>query len=121
MPRRLPGLSSSSWACARAGTGVDASGTRPPGLAAGDTRHHMLGASQARGRDAGRRGHGVALADLIDFEHGAYMLDTAAIRHLVDPATTADPGYIPSTTRREARTLDTHARYARWRRPPTAR
>ena len=63
----------------------------------------------------------VALADLIDFEHGAYMLDTAAIRHLVDAATTADPRYIPSTPRREARTLDTQARYARWRRPPTAR
>ena len=56
----------------------------------------------------------VALADLIDFDRGAYVLDTAAIRHLVDAATTADPRYMPSTTRREARTLDTQARYARW-------
>ena len=56
----------------------------------------------------------VALADLIDFEHRAYVLDTAAIRHLVDAATTADPRYTPSTTRREAYTLDTQARYARW-------
>ena len=31
----------------------------------------------------------VALADLIDFDRGAYMLDTTAIRHLVDAATTA--------------------------------
>ena len=54
-----------------------------------------------------------ALADLIDFERGAYRLDTAAIRHLVDAATTADPHYTPSTTRREAQTRDTQARYAR--------
>ena len=93
---------------------VDASGTRPLGLAAGDTRHQMLGL----------RTHGdvalvvadtaVALADLIDFDRGAYVLDTAAIRHLVDAATAADPRYTPSTTRREARTLDSQARYARW-------
>ncbi len=56
----------------------------------------------------------MALADLIDFERGAYMLDTAAIRHFVDAATTADPHYTPSTTRREAHTRDTQARYARW-------
>ena len=56
----------------------------------------------------------MALADLIDFDRGAYVLDTAAIRHLVDAATTADPRYTPSTTRREARTLDSQARYARW-------
>ncbi len=40
----------------------------------------------------------VALADLIDFERGAYVLDTAAIRHLVDAATTAT-----RTTRRARR------------------
>ena len=93
---------------------VDASGTWPLGLAGGDTRHQMLGL----------RTHGdvtlvvaetaVSLADLIDFGDGAYTLDTAAIRHLVDAATTADPRYTPSTTRREARTLDTQARYERW-------
>ena len=42
----------------------------------------------------------VALADLLDFERGAYVLDTAAIRHLVDAATTADPRYTPSTIRK---------------------
>ncbi len=56
----------------------------------------------------------VALADLIDFDRGAYILDTAAIRHVVDAATTADPHYTPSTMRREAHTRDTQARYARW-------
>ena len=55
----------------------------------------------------------VAVTDLIDFARGAYMLDTAAIRHLVDAATTADPRYMPSTTRREAHTRDTQARFAR--------
>ena len=59
----------------------------------------------------GRRTHGdvtlvvadataVALADLLDFERGAYVLDTAAIRHLVDAATTVDPRYMPSTIRK---------------------
>ena len=38
-----------------------------------------------------------------------------AIRHLVDSATTADPRYTPSTARREARKLDTQARYECWR------
>ena len=56
----------------------------------------------------------IPLADLIDFDRGAYRLDTAAIRHFVDAATTADPHYTPSTTRREAQTRDTQARYARW-------
>ena len=56
----------------------------------------------------------VALADLLDFTRGAYVLDTAAIRHLVDAAATADPRYTPNQARREARTLDTQARYARW-------
>ena len=39
----------------------------------------------------------VPLADLVDFDDGAYALDTDAIRHLVDSATTADPRYTPST------------------------
>ena len=114
MPRRSPGLSSSNWACGGAGTGPTIRGRGPSGSPPADTRHQMLGL----------RTHGdvtlvvadtvVALADLIDFDRDTYVLDTAAIRHLVDAATTADPRYTPSTTRREARTLDTQARYARW-------
>ena len=60
--------------------------------------------------EAGLRTHGdvtlvvadtaVALADLLDFERGAYVLNTAAIRRLVDAATTADPRYTPSTIRK---------------------
>ncbi len=93
---------------------VDTFGTRPLGLAGGDTRHQMLGLRTHGDVTLVVADTAVALADLIDFEHGAYVLDTAAIRHLVDAATTADPHYTPSTTRREARTLDTQARYARW-------
>ena len=93
---------------------ADASGTRPLGLAAGDTRHQMLGLSTHGDVTLVVADTAVALADLIDFDHGAYVLDTAAIRHLVDAATTADPRYTPNQARRQARTLDTQARYARW-------
>ena len=92
----------------------DDSGTRPLGLAAGDTRHQMLGLRTRGDVTLVVADTAVALADLLDFARGAYVLDTAAIRHLVDAATTADPRYTPSTTRRAARRLDTQARYARW-------
>ena len=93
---------------------VEASGTRLLGLAAGGTRHQMLGLRTHGDVTLVVADTAVALADLIDFERGAYRLDTAAIRHLVDAATTADPRYTPITTRREAHTLDTQARYGRW-------
>ena len=94
--------------------GADASGTQLLGLAAGDTRHQMLGLLTHGDVTLVVADTVVFLADLIDFGHGVYTLDTAAIRHLVDGATTADPRYTPSTTRREARPLDTQARYVRW-------
>ena len=93
---------------------VDDPGTRPLGLAAGDTRHQMLGLRTHGDVTLVVADTAIALADLIDFDRGAYVLDTVAIRHLVDAATTADPHYTPSTTRREAHTLDTQARYGRW-------
>ena len=93
---------------------VEAFGTRPLGLAVGDTRHQMLGLRTHGDVTLVVADTAVALADLIDFEHGTYVLDTVAIRHLVDAATTADPHYTPSTTLREAHTLDTQARYGRW-------
>ena len=93
---------------------VDESGTRPLGLAAGDTRHQMLGLRTRGDVTLVVSDRAVAVADLIDFTRGAYVLDAAAIRLLVDAATTADPRYTPNATRREARTLDTQARYAGW-------
>ena len=94
--------------------GAAASGTWPLGLASGDTRRQMLGL-RTRGELAlVIADTAVPLADLLDFDDGACTLDTAAIRHLVDAATRADPRYTPNATRRAARRLDTHARYARW-------
>ena len=116
MPRRSPGLSVAQLGLRRSRHRIDESGTQPLGLAAGDTRHQMLGLRTHGDVTLVVADTAVALADLIDFERGAYVLDTAAIRHFVDAATTADPHYTPSTTRREAQTRDTQARYARWQR-----
>ena len=51
---------------------------------------------------------------IIEFRDGEYSVDGAIIRELVDSATTADRRYTPSTARRDARRLDTQARYASW-------
>ena len=101
--------------------GLHRSGRRPArsgileiGLAAGDTRCQMLclrtdGDATLVVSDAT-----VPLAELVDFDGDAYTLDTDTIRQLVDSATTADPRYTPSTDRREARKLDTEAKYESW-------
>ena len=70
---------------------IDESGTRPLGLAAGDTRHQMLGLRTHGDVTLVVADTAVALADLIDFARGAYVLDTAAIRHFVDAATNRRP------------------------------
>ena len=54
------------------------------------------------------------LIELIGYRDGAYSLDAAMIRQLVDSATTADNRYTPSNARREARKLDTQAIYESW-------
>ena len=53
---------------------VDESGTRPLGLAAGDTRHQMLGLRTHGDVTLVVADTAVALADLIDFNRGAYVL-----------------------------------------------
>ncbi len=85
-------------------------GTRPLGLAAGDTRHQMLGLRTHGDVTLVVADTAVALADLIDFEHGAYVLDTAAIRHLVDAAMTADPRYTRRARRGARPTRSTRRR-----------
>lgn len=55
------------------------------------------------------------LAELVGYRDGGYHVDDAAIRRLVDAATTADPRYTPSTAKRDARKLDTQAMYESWR------
>ena len=63
---------------------------RPLGLAGSDTRHQMLGLRTHGDVELVVADTAVALVDLIGFDHGTYVLDTAAIRHLVDAATTDD-------------------------------
>lgn len=54
------------------------------------------------------------LTELIEYHDGAYTLDRAMIRQLVDFATTADNRYTPSNAKREVRKLDTQAMYESW-------
>lgn len=56
----------------------------------------------------------VPLAEVVSYRDGEYLLDGAMIRRLVDTATTADPRYTPSNAKREARKLDTQAKYEDW-------
>lgn len=84
------------------------------GIATGDKRSQML-CLQANGLlllVAG--GNSLPLADLVGYRDGAYSLDGAMIRQLVDAATTADNRYTPSNAKREAGKLDTQAMYASW-------
>ncbi len=99
----------------RSGRRSDGSGVLHLGVAAGDTRRQMLCLRTHEDVTLVAADTAVRLADLVDFDHGAYALDTDAIRQLVDSATTADPRYTPNKTRREARKLDTQARYKSWR------
>ena len=85
------------------------------GMTTGDERRQMLGL-RADGELALVAGsNAIPLAELICYRDGAYSLDGALIRRLVDFASTADPRYTPSNARREARKLDTQAMYESWR------
>jgi len=90
-------------------------GLLPIGMARGDKRTQML-CLRVQGHlalvvDAAA----IPLADVIGFENGGFTLDAAVIRQLVDAASTADPRHTPSTAKREARKIDTQARYASWK------
>jgi len=84
------------------------------GIASGDKRHQMLclKADGVLGLFAGSST--VPLADLIAYQDGAYSIDGAAVRQLVDSATTADPRHTPTNARRETRKLDTQTMYKSW-------
>jgi hypothetical protein len=95
---------------------ADHGGLLTIGVARGEKRSQMLCL-----RDDGEvavvaGGNAIPLSELVSFRDGAYSIDAALIRDLVDSATTADPRYTPSNARREARKLDTRAMYDRWRR-----
>jgi hypothetical protein len=84
------------------------------GMASGEKRRQMLCLKASGDVSVVAGNSAVSLSELIDYHDGAYSLDGAAIRQLVDTATTADPRYTPRTTRREARKLDTQAMYKGW-------
>lgn len=93
---------------------TDSAGRWNIGIASGDKRRQML-CLQADGVLAlVAGGNALPLADLIEHRDGAYVLDGAGVRQLVDAATTADNRYTPSNAKREARKLDTQAMYAGW-------
>ncbi|MFO7646173.1 MAG: hypothetical protein R6W95_17455 [Desulfosarcina sp.] len=84
------------------------------GIVRGNKRRQMLGL-QANGvlnLVAGDQTE--PLAELIEYQDGAYFLDSAMIRQMVDAATTADDRYISSNAKREVRKLKTQSIYADW-------
>lgn len=85
------------------------------GIVSGDKRSQML-CLEATGTMALVAGNNkVPLDEFIEFHEDMYALDDAMVRWLVDSATTADKRYTPSQVRREARKLNTQARYESWR------
>lgn len=89
-------------------------GLLPIGMARGNKRTQML-CLRAQGQLALVVGADeMPLADVIGFEDASFTLDQAVIGQMVDAATTADPRHTPSTAKREARKIDTQARYASW-------
>lgn len=84
------------------------------GIATGGKRSQML-CLQANGALALVAGSNpLPLVELVEYHDGAYSLDGAMVRQLVDAATTADNRYTPSNAKREASKLDTQAMYASW-------
>jgi len=93
----------------------DIAGRWKIGIVSGDKKSQML-CLEAFGTLTLVAGNSrVPLAEFIGFHDGAYTLDTAQVRRLVDSATTTDERYTPSNARREARKLDTQAMYESWR------
>jgi len=84
------------------------------GIASGDKRSQMLCLEVADGLMLIAGNSKVPLAEFIEFQGGAYVLDDTQIRRLVDSSTTADVRYTSSTARRESRKLDTKAKYESW-------
>ena len=90
-------------------------GLLPIGMACGNKSTQML-CLRVHGHLALAVGAtALPLADVVGFENGSFTLDQTVIRQLVDAATTADPRHTPSTAKRDARKIDTQARYASWK------
>jgi len=90
-------------------------GRREIGIVSGDKRSQMLCLEVTDGLMLIAGNSKVPLAEFIEFQGGAYVLNDAQIKQLVDSATTADDRYTPRNAKREARKLDTQAMYESWR------
>jgi len=94
---------------------TDSAARREIGIVCGDKRSQMLCLETSDTLTLVVGNSKLPLAEVIEFQEGTYSLDAAPIRRLADSATTADDRYTPSNAKREARKLDTQARYERWR------
>ena len=95
---------------------ADAVDLRQIGIVTGKKRSQMLCLRVGSRLDlvAGRTA--LPLDDLISFDNGVYRLNSIAITQIVDASDITDTRYTPSATRREARKLETQARYKKWQR-----
>ncbi|MDD4073115.1 MAG: hypothetical protein PHY78_12210 [Desulfobacterales bacterium] len=114
-PDSVCGFVSASLGLRRSDKQGDSAGLWEIGIAFGNKRSQML-CLQGNGVLVLVAGSNmVPLAELIKYHDGAYSLDGAMIRRLVDAATTADNRYTPSNAKREVRKLDTQAMYESWK------
>lgn len=110
----ISGFIASSLGLRNVGGHTDGANRREIGMVIGDKRSQMI-CLEASGTINIIVGNSkVPLAECVEFQKGEYTLDVATIRRFADAATTADNRYTPSNTRREARKLDTKARYESW-------
>ncbi len=86
------------------------------GVARGDRRAQMVALRPAGEPLLVIAENALPLSAVVVFDRSGYGLDGAAIRRLVDSANTADERHTPSTTRREARKLETRALHDQWQR-----
>lgn len=85
------------------------------GLVTGKKRSQMVCLRVGEALDLVAGENAVPLAEVVRSGAEGYSVDGAAIRQLVDTATTGDSRYTPSNARREARRLETRDLHERWR------
>lgn len=85
------------------------------GIATGDKRSQMLCLQTNGVLTLVAGNNAVPLAECVGYDDGAYSLDGAMIRQLVDASATADSRYTPTVHKREVRKHDTQAMYESWR------
>jgi len=84
------------------------------GLVTGKKRSQMVCLRAAGELELVAGENAVPLTELVRFGADGYSVDCEAIRQLVDAASTGDSRYTPNSTRREARKLETQAKYKTW-------